>query len=318
MPDRPIDHLVAVEPAEAGRSLSTRAADAAGGAAVAAMTEVRRRRRKLGWFFWVCAGWVALNVLAAVLANVLPIQNPMTQSAAVNAGPTAAHWFGTDDLGRDIFARVVYGSRVSLEVGFGAVAIGLVLGGTLGMVSAYRRGAVDTVVNAASYVLLAFPALVAVIAIVTFWGHDLWKIVLVIGLASAPLIFRIIRAATLSYATRDFVTAARTLGATDRRILTRELLPNILPATISFSLIAIASVIVLEGTLAFLGLSVPPPTPSWGNMLNESLQGLNNTPGVSNPWLVLFPAVAMFLFLLAINLVGDRLRQHFDIAEAKL
>lgn len=311
-------HAVAVEPAEAATSLSTRAADAAAGSAVAAMTQVGHRRKRLGWFFWGCAGWVAVNVLAAALANVLPIQSPLTQSAAVNTGPSAAHWLGTDDLGRDIFARIVYGSRVSLEVGFGAIAIGLLLGGTLGMLSAYRRGAVDAVVNAASYVLLAFPALVAVIALVTFWGHDLWKIILVIGIASAPLLFRIIRAATLSYATRDFVTAARTLGATDRRIVTRELLPNILPATVSFSLIGVATVIVLEGTLAFLGLSVPPPTPSWGNMLNESLQGLNSTPGVSNPWLVLFPAVAMFLFLLAVNLVGDRLRQHVDVAEGNL
>jgi len=318
LPDRPVPHAFAVEPAEATTSLSTRAADAAGGAAVAAATAVGHRRRTLGWFFWVCAGWVALNVLAAVLANVLPIQNPLTQSADINTAPSAAHWFGTDDLGRDIFARVVFGARVSLEVGFGAVAIGLLPGGTLGMVAAYRRGAADTVVNAASYVLLAFPAIVAVVALVTFWGHQLWKIIVVIGVASAPLLFRVVRAATLTFATRDFVTAARILGATDRRIVGRELLPNILPATVSFGLIGVATVIVLEGTLAFLGLSVPPPTPSWGNMLNESLQGLNNTPGVSNPWLVLFPAAAMFLFLLAVNLVGDRLRQHFDVAEGNL
>ncbi len=289
------------------------AEEAAGGAAVAAMTAVPRRRKKLGWFFWVCVAWIAITVLAAVLANVLPIQSPTAQSSLINAGPSAAHWFGTDDLGRDIFSRVVYGARVSLEVGFGAMAIALLLGGPLGLIAGYRRGAVDAVVNAASYVLLAFPALVAVVAIVTFWGHELWKIVVVIGIAGAPLLFRIVRAATLTYAGRDFVTAARALGASDRRVLTRELLPNIAPTTISFSLIGVATVIVLEGTLAFLGLSIPPPTPSWGNMLNESLQGLNNVPGQSNPWLVLFPALAMFLFLLAINLVGDRLRQHFDV-----
>jgi peptide/nickel transport system permease protein len=287
--------------------------EAAGGAAVAAMTAVRGRRKKLGWFFWVCVAWIVITVLAAVLANVLPIQSPTAQSSLINVGPSAAHWFGTDDLGRDIFSRVVFGARVSLEVGFGAMAIALLLGGTLGLISGYRRGAVDAVVNAASYVLLAFPALVAVVAIVTFWGHELWKIVVVIGIAGAPLLFRIVRAATLTYAGRDFVTAARALGASDRRVLTRELLPNIAPTTISFSLIGVATVIVLEGTLAFLGLSIPPPTPSWGNMLNESLQGLNNVPGQSNPWLVLFPALAMFLFLLAINLVGDRLRQHFDV-----
>jgi peptide/nickel transport system permease protein len=274
--------------------------------------------RRLGWFFWVCIGWIALTVLAAIFANLLPLQNPDFQTASINAGPSAAHYFGTDDLGRDIFSRIVFGSRVSLIVGFGAIAIGLAIGGTLGMISAYRRGTVDTVVNTASYVLLAFPALVAVIAIVTFWGHSLWKITIVIGIASIPLVFRIVRAATLSYATRDFVIAARTLGATDRRILVKEILPNILPTIISFSLIGLATVIVLEGSLAFLGLSIPGPTPSWGNMLNESRLGLNNIPGQSNPWLVLFPALAMFLFLLAINLVGDRLRQHFDVTDVKL
>jgi peptide/nickel transport system permease protein len=282
------------------------------------VTELPSPPRRLGWFFWVCVGWIALTILAAIFANLLPLQNPDLQTASINASPSAAHFFGTDDLGRDIFSRIIFGSRVSLIVGFGAMAIGLAIGGTLGMISAYRRGTVDTVVNTASYVLLAFPALVAVIAIVTFWGHSLWKITIVIGIASIPLVFRIVRAATLSYATRDFVIAARALGATDRRILVKEILPNILPTIISFSLIGIATVIVLEGSLAFLGLSIPGPTPSWGNMLNESRLGLNNIPGQSNPWLVLFPALAMFLFLLAINLVGDRLRQHFDVTEVKL
>jgi peptide/nickel transport system permease protein len=312
------DRAVPTSPVEPGHAVSTRAIDAAAGAAAAALTDAPSPRRRLGWVFWLCAGWVVLNILAAILAGVLPLQDPGLQTSAINAGPSLAHLLGTDDLGRDIFSRVVFGARVSMIVGFGAVAIGLVLGGTAGMIAAYRRGRVDTVVNAASYVLLAFPALVAVIAIVTFWGHSLWKITLIIGIAGAPVIFRVVRAATLSFATRDFVTAARALGATDRRILTKELLPNILPTVVSFSLIGVATVIVLEGSLAFLGLSVTPSTPSWGNMLNESRNGLNTIAGQSNPWLVLFPALAMFLFLLAINLAGDRLRQHFDVTELKL
>lgn len=312
------DHAVPVEPEEPGTGMSTRAADALAGAALAAVTEVPGHRRKLGWFFWACLGWVVLTILAAILAGVLPLQNPNLQTSAINAGPSSAHFFGTDNLGRDIFSRVIYGARVSLIVGFGSMAIGLLIGGTLGMISAYRRGLVDTLVNAASYVLLAFPALVAVIAVVTFWGHAEWKITVIIGVASSPLIFRIVRAATMSYATRDFVTAAKALGATDRRILWRELLPNILPTVVAFALIGVATVIVLEGTLAFLGLSVPPPTPSWGNMLNESRTGLTTAAGQSNPWLVLFPSLAMFLFLLAVNLLGDRLRQHFDVTEVKL
>jgi peptide/nickel transport system permease protein len=312
------DHAVPVDPGEPGHALSVRAADAATGGAAAALTEAPAGRARLGWMFWACIGWVVLNILAAVFAGVLPLQNPDTQTSAINAAPSAAHWFGTDDLGRDIFSRVVYGTRISLTVGFGSVAIGLLLGGVLGMAAAFRRGAIDAVTSATAYAVLAFPALLAVIAIVTFWGRELWKITLVLGVATAPLIFRIVRASTLSFATRDFVTAARALGATDRRIMVRELMPNILPTVVSFSLIGVATVIVLEGSLAFLGLSVPPPTPSWGNMLNESLSGLNNVPGQSNPWLALFPALALFLFVFSVNLAGDRLRQYLDVGPVKL
>lgn len=271
------------------------------------------KAKGLGVLFWVCVGWVALNILAAIFAGVLPIADPNNQTAAINAGPSTAHLLGTDDLGRDILSRLIYGARVSLIVGFGSIAIGLGLGGTLGMLAGFRRGIIDSFLNSVSYVLLAFPALVAIMAVVAFWGQDEWKITVIIGLASTPLLFRIVRASTLSYSTREFVTAARTLGATDRRILVREILPNILPAAVSFALIGVATVIVLEGSLAFLGLSVQPPTPSWGNMLNESRTYLSQ-----NLWLALFPALAMFSFLLAINLIGDRLRQHFDVSEVKL
>jgi peptide/nickel transport system permease protein len=312
------DRVVPVDPVEPGHALAVRAADAATGGAAAALTEASAGRTRLGWVFWACIGWVVLNILAAIFAGVLPIQNPDTQTSAINAAPSAAHWFGTDDLGRDIFSRIVYGTRISITVGFGSVAIGLLLGGVPAMIAAFRRGAMDAVSSATAYALLAFPALLAVIAIVTFWGRELWKITLVLGVATAPLIFRIVRASTLSFVSRDFVTAARALGASDRRILVRELLPNILPTVVSFALIGVATVIVLEGSLAFLGLSVPPPTPSWGNMLNESLSGLNNVPGQSNPWLALFPALALFLFVFSVNLAGDRLRQHLDVGPVKL
>lgn len=277
----------------------------------------RRRpseRRPLGPVFWICVGWVVLNILAAILAGFLPIANPNYQNVnAINAGPSTAHLLGTDDLGRDILSRVIYGARVSLVVGFGSIAIGMAIGGTLGMLAGFRRGAIDTILNSVFYVLLAFPALVAIIAIVAFWGQDEWKITVILGVASSPLLFRVVRASTLSYSTREFVTAARTLGARDSRILVREILPNILPAAVSFALIGVATVIVLEGTLAFLGLSVEPPIPSWGNMINESRTYLS-----TNPWLAVFPALAMVLFILALNLVGDRLRQHFDVSEVQL
>jgi peptide/nickel transport system permease protein len=277
-------------------------------------------QKKLGVFFWICAGWIGLIVLLALIANLLPLPNPDFQNynTAQNAGPALGHLLGTDDLNRDILSRLIFGSRISLIIGFGGGLLGMVLGGIPAMISAYRGGRVDTVLNTTSYVLLAFPAIVAVISIVTFWGHSIWKITLVIGLFGAPLIFRVVRASTLSYATRDFVTAAKALGASDRRILFREILPNILPTIVSFGLIAVASIIVLEGSLAFLGLSVQPPTPSWGNMLNEGSQLLEGSKGQTNPWLVYFPAAAMFSLLFTLNVVADKLRAHFDVTELKL
>jgi peptide/nickel transport system permease protein len=274
----------------------------------------KKKRFDVGLVFWIFALWIAITVLAAIFASLLGLQDPNQGNYDIlNQGPTTAHWFGTDDLGRDIFSRVIYGARVSLTVGFGALTIGMIIGGTLGMIAAYRRGPVDIIVSSASYVMLAFPALVAVIAIVAFWGHEIWKITIIIGVASIPLVFRVVRAATLSYATRDFVTAAKSQGATDWRIITKELFPNVLPAIISFYLIGVASVIILEGALAFLGLSVQPPTASWGNMISESRTYLSQ-----NPWLVLFPSLAMVFFLVALNLIGDILRSTLDVQESQL
>jgi len=271
--------------------------------------------RRLGVLFWVCVGWLALNLLAAILANVLPLENPLTQNYnAINAGPSLHHLFGTDDLGRDIFSRVVFGSRVSIEAGLGSMVIGFGVGAPLGMLAAYRRGRFDQVLTVVMYVVLAFPAIIATIAILSFWTpRTLLKIIIVIGVAAIPLVYRVIRTATLAVATQDFVVAAKVQGASDTRILVRELLPNVAPIAVSFLLIGVATVVTLEGSLAFLGLSVAPPTPSWGNMINESRTILQ-----LNPWLALFPSAAMCLFLLALNFIGDRLRTHFDVSEGKL
>ena len=271
--------------------------------------------RRLGVLFWVCVGWLALNLLAALLANVLPLPNPLTQNYnAVNAGPSLHHLFGTDDLGRDIFSRVVFGSRVSIEAGLGSMLIGFGVGAPLGMLAAYRRGRLDQVLTVVMYVVLAFPAIIATIAILSFWTpRTLLKIIIVIGVAAIPLVYRVIRTATLAVATQDYVVAAKVQGASDTRILVRELLPNVAPIAVSFLLIGVATVVTLEGSLAFLGLSVAPPTPSWGNMINESRTVMSQ-----NPWLVLFPSLALCLFLLCLNFIGDRLRSHFDVTEVKL
>jgi peptide/nickel transport system permease protein len=277
-------------------------------------------KKKLGALFWVCCSFIVLVAVLATIANLLPLPNPDlgNYSSVQNGGPGWGHLLGTDDLYRDILSRLIYGARVSLVVGFGGALIGLIIGGIPAMFSAYRRGRVDTTLNTFSYIVLAFPAIVAVIAIVSFWGHSLYKITLIIGIAASPLIFRVVRASTLSYATRDFVLAAKALGASDSRILYREILPNITPTIVSFGLIAVATIIVLEGSLAFLGLSVQPPTPSWGNMLNEGASLLTGAKGQTNPWLVIFPATAMFLLLFSLNVVADKLRAYFDVTEIKL
>ncbi|MHB1089232.1 MAG: ABC transporter permease [Acidimicrobiales bacterium] len=279
------------------------------------IVERPEKKAPLGPLFWICVGWIALNFVGAVFANVLPLQNPLYQDyASINVGPSLHHLFGTDDIGRDIFSRIVYGSRVSIAVGFGAMLIGFGLGTPLGMLAAYRRGRFDTILTSFMYILLAFPAIIATIAVLSFWTpRSLLKIIIVIGFASVPLVYRVIRTATLAVSTKDYIIAAKVQGATDRRILMKELLPNIAPIGVSFLLIGVATVIALEGTLAFLGLSVSPPTPSWGNMINESRTVLQ-----VNPWLAILPSLALCLFLLSLNFIGDRLRNHFDVTEVKL
>jgi peptide/nickel transport system permease protein len=273
-------------------------------------------KKPLGLFFWLAVGFVGLVAFGAIFANLLPLPNPTFQNySAVNVGPSIHHLLGTDDLGRDLLSRVVYGARVSLVVGFAGVAIGMAVGGTAGLLSGYKGGFSDSVLNAVSFVILAFPAIVAVIAIVAFWGQSLLKITIIFGVGTIPVLFRVVRASTLSFANRDFVIAARTLGASTSRILFREILPNVAPVALTFGLINVAVIIVLEGSLAFLGLSVALPTPSWGNIIAD---GTANNLIKTNPLIMLWPSLAMFLLLLSINLIGDRLRQRFDIREGLL
>ncbi len=275
------------------------------------------RKNGLGVIFWICTGWVVLMILLAVLASVLPLKAPNFQDySAVNIGPSARHLLGTDDLGRDLLSRIIFGSRVSLVIGFAPILIGLVVGGTLGLLAGYRGGAADTVLNAVSFVLLAFPALLAIMVAETFWKPvTLFKLTVIFSFVAAPLLFRVMRATTLSFASREFVVAARATGARTFRILLRELLPNVLPAAVSFALIGVAIAIVLEGSLAFLGLSIGLPTSSLGNIIQD---GVNSNNLQLNPYIALWPSLYIFLLLTALNLMADRLRSYFDLREVNL
>jgi peptide/nickel transport system permease protein len=276
----------------------------------------RPRRASMGPMFWVCLAWVALMILLAVFASVLPLTNPNYQDySAVNAAPSIHHLLGTDDLGRDMLSRIIFGSRVSLVIGFGSVALAMATGGVLGLLAGYRGGSTDTVLNAGSFVILAFPPLLEIMVIEAFWGRSLWKLTLMFAVVGAPQLFRVMRATTMASANRDYVVAARSFGARGGRIIVKEILPNVLPSAISFALIGVAVAIIVEGALAFLGLSISLPTPSLGNIINEGVQNGNLQ---SNPLIALWPSLYIFFILSALNLLADRLRSSFEVREAKL
>ncbi|WP_336212283.1 dipeptide/oligopeptide/nickel ABC transporter permease/ATP-binding protein [Nonomuraea sp. LPB2021202275-12-8] len=271
-------------------------------------------RRRFGPGFWIATAWIGLILAAAVLADVLPFARyDETLAGPPQDGPSLAHPFGTDGLGRDVLSRVVYGARVSLGVGIGAVVLGLAVGAPLGILAGYRKRATDAVIMAVNDVALAFPALVFALAVVAFAGANLRNVLIVLGVLGVPSWVRLIRGATLTFAEREFVTAARVLGVRDRRILWREIMPNVAVPAASYAFIGMAVVVVAEGSLAFLGLSVQAPTPTWGGLINEGRTLMENAPHV-----VLAPSVVMFLTVLSFNVVGDRLRALSDIRQSGL
>jgi peptide/nickel transport system permease protein len=270
----------------------------------AATTPARRGRL----VFWLAVAWIAIVASAAIAADWLPLTSPSEMDLlARRAGPSSDHWLGADALGRDILSRLVFGARISLTVGLVAPMLGLVIGGGLGMLAGYFRGWLETLVVGSIDVLLAFPPLVLALAITTYLGQSVLNITITLGILSIPALTRVARAATMTFAERDFVTAARGLGAGHGRILMRELLPNIALPLMAFFLLAVAVIIVVEGALSFLGLGVPPPTPSWGGMIAEGRDSLDTAPSIA-----FLPAGTMFLTVLAFNMVGDRLRALTD------
>src|SRR5580765_7718166 len=272
-----------------------------------AVTPVRRRRGP-GGLFIAAVAWIALVALGAIFAGMLPIPSPTDiDFLGKRALPSAEHWLGNDHLGRDLFSRLIYGGRVSLTVGLLAPMIGVTIGATLGMLAGYFRGRLETLVIGGVDVLLAFPPLVFALALTTYLGQSTFNITLVIGILGIPSYTRVARAVTLSLSEREFVTAARALGATHARILIRELLPNVALPLVAFFLLGVAVTIVVEGALSFLGLGVPPPTASWGSMIGEGRESLDIA-----PWLAFLPAGFMFLTVLSFNIVGDTLRALTD------
>ena len=272
------------------------------------------RTGRLGPLFWIAAAWLIFVFSVAALADLLPLVSPTDMDMLERRQPpSTTHWFGTDGLGRDELARLIYGARISLTVGLCAPVIGITIGGAFGMLAGYFRGRFETLVVGGMDVLLAFPPLILALAVTAYLGQSLLHLTLIVGVLGIPAFMRVARATTLTLARREFVVAAQALGATHARILLRELLPNVFLPLLAFFLLGVAVTIVVEGALSFLGLGVPPPISSWGSMIGEGRESLEIAPR-----LAFIPAVTMFLTVLSFNLVGDTLRALTDPRQGAL
>jgi peptide/nickel transport system permease protein len=250
-------------------------------------------------FFTLCA------LFAPLLAPHDPAQLDLTQRLLP---PSHAHWFGTDELGRDVFSRTLYGSRVSLLVAISVVGSSLIVGGVLGCIAGFYEGWADTLINLyLTNAFLALPGILLAVAIVAFLGPSLINLIVALALAGWVNYARLIRGQVMAMKQREFVQAARSLGASDVRLMLHHILPNIIQPVLVQAAIGMAGAVLAEATLSFLGLGVQPPTATWGAMLNDARSHL-----FESPYLVFFPAAAVALCVLAFNLVGDGLRDLLD------
>lgn len=261
---------------------------------------------------WLATAGVILVVVFAVFAIFAPLIAPQSPShielKGRLAGPSVAHWLGTDELGRDIFSRVIFGAQISMLVGASVVAVSLLVGLIIGSIAGYYGGYVDRFVNViVMNAFLSFPSILLAIAFVAFLGPGIFKLILALSIGGWVGYARLVRGQVMAAREREYVEAARALGASDLRIIVRHILPNIIQPVIVQAAIGMAGAVLAEATMSFLGLGVPPPTASWGSMLNDGRSHLFDA-----PHLVLFPALAVMLAVLAFNFIGDALRDYLD------
>ena len=250
---------------------------------------------------------VAVYAGIAVGVDLLPLRDPLLPSANRLAAPSAAFPFGTDALGRDLFSRVLFGARLSMQVAVLSVAAATVAGGVLGLVSGYLGGIADLVIGRVMDVFFAFPAILLALGIVAALGADPKNVIIAIAVVYTPIFMRVVRGPVLALKARDFVEAARAIGATQTRIVVRHIVPNLLSTLIVQVSLALSWAVLTEGALSFLGLSAQPPAPSWGVMLSEGRQYLEFA-----THLAIFPGLAIMIAVLGFNLLGDGLRDALD------
>src|SRR5579864_744597 len=263
---------------------------------------VRRRGAMVG------LAVVAFFVVVAIFADhVAPYGPTATDWGAVRKAPSLAHWFGTDEIGRDVLSRVIFGARASLLAGVVSVLISLSIGIPAGLLAGYAGGTIDMLISRVTDALLACPFLILAIALAAFLGPSLGNAMIAIGISATPVFVRLTRGTTLAIKAEEFVLAARAIGNPPWRIALRHALPNIVPPLLVQATLAIAAAVIAEASLSFLGLGQQPPQPSWGSMLNTAKNYIDNA-----PWMAIWPGLSIFLLVLSFNLVGDGLRDALD------
>ncbi|MDF3061116.1 MAG: diguanylate cyclase [Microvirga sp.] len=263
---------------------------------------VRRRGAMVG------LAVIVLVILVALFAPLIAPYDPATQSwSAVRKPPSAAYWLGTDEVGRDLLSRIIYGARASLSAGVISVGIAIAVGVPLGLVAGYAGGLLDGLVSRITDAMLACPFLILAIALAAFLGPSLGNAMIAIGVTATPIFIRLTRGQVLSVKAEDYVEAARAIGNPHPRIVLRHILPNVLPQLLVQATLTVATAIIAEASLSFLGLGQQPPAPSWGSMLNSAQRFLVNA-----PWMAVWPGLAIFLTVLSFNLLGDGLRDALD------
>ena len=251
---------------------------------------------------------VVFFVAIALFAPWISPYDPLATSwSAVRKAPSAAHWFGTDDIGRDVLSRVVWGARASLLAGLVSVGISLSVGVPVGLAAGYVGGWTDMLISRVTDAMLACPFLILAIALAAFLGPSLTNAMIAIGIAATPIFIRLTRGQVLAVKVEDYVEAARAVGNSHLRIAMRHVLPNIVAPIIVQATLAIAAAVIAEASLSFLGLGQQPPAPSWGSMLNTAKNYVENA-----PWMAVWPGMSIFLLVLSFNLLGDGLRDALD------
>ena len=284
-------------------------------AVTGAQPEIAPPQRRHNVALWLSVGWLTLVIASAVLAPWLGfLDDPHKPLAGPpEKGPSWSNWFGTDQLGRDMFARSVWGGRLSLSIAGPAVGIGIVVGGVLGVMAGYFGKWIDLGISSVVNVALALPALVFALFIVTMLGQSYLNVTIAVTILTIPAIARIARAQALRFAAREFVTVADMMGAKWPRLLFREVLPNVVPALASIAFLAMGIVIIAEGSLSFIGVSVGSPSITWGNILSAGKGRLEDAPHIA-----LIAGGVMFVTLMALNFVGDEMLRRLDVREARI